>query len=102
MNLIGSPFTGPDGQTLHYAVGQPMGAKSSWAMFTLSHHLVVQTAAYKAGFGMFNGYILLGDDIVINHDRVALEYLKIIRGLGVEVSVNKTHTSFTTYEFAKR
>jgi len=26
---------------LKYAVGQPMGAYSSWATFTLSHHLVV-------------------------------------------------------------
>lgn len=32
-----------------YAVGQPMGALSSWAMLALTHHLVVQLAAYKSG-----------------------------------------------------
>jgi len=29
-------------QSLRYAVGQPMGALSSWAMLALTHHLIVQ------------------------------------------------------------
>lgn len=28
-----------------YAAGQPMGALSSWAVFSLSHHVIVQMAA---------------------------------------------------------
>jgi len=31
--------------TLRYAVGQPMGALSSWAMLAVTHHLIVQLAA---------------------------------------------------------
>jgi len=34
---------------LQYAVGQPMGALSSWAMLALTHHMIVQWAAVRAG-----------------------------------------------------
>lgn len=47
-------------------------------------------------------YSLLGDDIVIKHNAVALEYKKIMAILGVEVSVVKTHDSAYFFEFAKR
>jgi len=50
----------------------------------------------------FKNYIILGDDIVINHDGVAKRYIKLMSKLGVEVSQSKTHVSFDTYEFAKR
>jgi len=59
------PFAAPNGDMLRYEVGQPMGAKSSWAMFTLSHHMLVQYAAFLAGCYPTKNYILLGDDIVI-------------------------------------
>lgn len=87
-----------------YSVGQPMGAYSSWAAFTLSHHLVVCWCAYLEGYpiGSFSNYILLGDDIVINHNKVAQRYIKVMTKLGVEISLNKTHVSYDTYEFAKR
>jgi hypothetical protein len=66
--------------------------------------LVVQWAAYlaKQGQNDFKHYILLGDDIVINHDLVSLKYIAIMRRLGVEISPTKTHVSINTYEFAKR
>lgn len=32
-----------------YAVGQPMGALSSWAMLALTHHMIVQIAALRVG-----------------------------------------------------
>lgn len=47
-------------------------------------------------------YALLGDDIVINDNVVAEEYLKILSYLDVHVSLTKTHKSSTLYEFAKR
>jgi hypothetical protein len=90
------------GKPITYAIGQPMGARSSWAMFTLSHHLVVQYAANLAGCYPTNQYILLGDDIVIYDDRVAKHYHDIITSLGVDISPTKTHVSKDTYEFAKR
>lgn len=90
------------GQPIAYAVGQPMGARSSWSMFTLSHHLVVQYAAHKAGCYPTDQYILLGDDIVIYDDRVAKQYQEVISDLGVEISATKSHISIDSYEFAKR
>jgi len=47
-------------------------------------------------------YCLLGDDIVIGDKRLAEEYLKVIKSLGLEVSELKTHISPVLYEFAKR
>jgi len=71
-------------------------------MFTLSHHIVVRYAALSLGIKNFDSYILLGDDIVINHDGVAIEYRNLMLSLGVEISKSKTHTSYYVYEFAKR
>lgn len=85
-----------------YAVGQPMGAYSSWAAFTVSHHITVQYAAFLVGKYPFKGYILLGDDIVINDDNVAAKYCELMSAMGVEISPMKTHVSKDTYEFAKR
>jgi len=62
----------------------------------------VHYCAYLNGIVNFNQYILLGDDIVIKNDNVAKTYIDILTKLGVEVSLNKTHVSSDTYEFAKR
>lgn len=90
------------GNPYKYSVGQPMGAYSSWAAFALTHHVVVQWAAYKAGYRNFNDYILLGDDIVIKNNRVAQIYIAMMQRWGVDISKAKTHVSKHTYEFAKR
>lgn len=45
---------------------------------------------------------MLGDDIVINNDRVSKRYKQLLAFLGVETSDSKTHTSKHLYEFAKR
>lgn len=100
--MVNEPFLTPCGKLLKYSVGQPMGARSSWAAFTLSHHLVVQYAAYELGLYPFKEYILLGDDIVIYNDSVAEKYKAIITDLGVDCSPSKSHVSENTYEFAKR
>lgn len=88
--------------TYKYACGQPMGTYSSWAVFTLTHHFIVYYCARLCGFKTFNQYIILGDDIVIKNDDVAARYREIMEALGVEISVQKTHVSKHTYEFAKR
>jgi len=46
--------------------------------------------------------MILGDDIVIKNNAVAEAYIRVIKGLGVELSIQKTHVSNDTYEFAKR
>lgn len=101
--MVGQPFRTPEGDSLIYSVGQPMGARSSWSTFTLCHHLIVHVAAKRAGKpGFFTNYMLLGDDIVIADCSVAKHYREIMTSLGVSISNEKTHVSKDTYEFAKR
>jgi len=90
------------GTDYKYVVGQPMGCYSSWAAFTLAHHLVVQFCAKKENKFPFTNYIILGDDIVIKDNKVARSYIKFMTKLGVSISPHKTHVSKDTYEFAKR
>jgi hypothetical protein len=57
---------------IKYAVGQPMGAYSSWAMLALTHNVLVQVVARRVGHTtLFTQYFVLGDDIVIFDDNVA-------------------------------
>jgi hypothetical protein len=91
-----------------YSVGQPMGAYSSWAMLAITHHYIVQWAHFQAYPYMsrmwFEGYELLGDDIVIFDELVAKKYLEIMQGLGVEINLSKSVVSNpgSVVEFAKR
>jgi hypothetical protein len=90
------------GKEYRYAVGQPMGAYSSWGMLALTHHLIVKTAASRVGISNFQFYAVLGDDIVINHNEVAAEYCRIMEVLGVKINPNKSVVSKHLIEFAKR
>jgi len=114
------PSRKEDPVPLRYAVGQPMGALSSWAMLALTHHFIVQWAAIRAGVipayslavvqsgGVegkywFKDYAVLGDDIVIANGRVAREYLFIMSSIGVEIGLAKSLVSRNgSLEFAKR
>jgi len=89
-----------------YETGQPMGALSSWAMLALTHHLIVQYAAYQVTgkFYWFKNYLVLGDDIVICDSKVAKQYLSVMKILDVGVNPSKSLFSKigTHAEFAKR
>jgi len=103
--MIGEPFLykwGSYETNIKYGCGQPMGAYSSWAIFSLTHHMLVQYCGRKVGFDDFYAYYLLGDDIVIKDDRVAKEYEEMCKILGVEISKPKTLRSPYMFEFAKR
>jgi hypothetical protein len=106
--LVGRSYYHPDRkESLKYAVGQPMGALSSWGMLALTHHFIVQSSAWIAGYSekrIFKRYIILGDDIIIWDARVAKTYLSLMKGLGVEVGLAKSLISLdgTALEFAKK
>jgi hypothetical protein len=86
-----------------YAVGQPMGAYSSWAMLALTHHVIVTCAAINANCkDSIVNYAVLGDDVVINHTLVALAYLDIMSTLGLRISEGKSVISNRFTEFAKK
>lgn len=104
--MVGLPYYNNDSKSwYYYKSGQPMGAYSSWAVFALCHHIVVQSAAWESNqckeFGSFEDYALLGDDIVIGNREVANKYKALMKGLGVELSDNKSHESEDFVEFAK-
>lgn len=91
--------------SVRYAVGQPMGAYSSWAMLALTHHFLVQYSAYRAigTTSWFDLYAVLGDDVVIGHPLVAKEYQRIMAQIGVEIGLAKSVISRNgSCEFAKR
>lgn len=50
---------------VRYARGQPMGLYSSWAVFALTHHVLIAFAASRKGINSFLKYAVLGDDVVI-------------------------------------
>jgi hypothetical protein len=77
-------------KSVRYKVGQPMGLLSSWAAFALTHHALIQFCAYHSGYNRFRDYIVIGDDVAIFQERVALKYKEIIEMLGVEINPNKS------------
>lgn len=91
-----------------YAVGQPMGAYSSWAMLALTHHFLVQISAWRSRIvpigKWFTQYAVLGDDLVIGNKAVAEQYLLVLNELGMPVNLHKSLVSHngTCLEFAKR
>jgi hypothetical protein len=87
-----------------YAVGQPMGALSSWGMLALTHHMIVQVAASRVGHKrMFRDYALLGDDICIADTAVAKSYLSLMTDYGVDINLSKSlESDIGVSEFAKR
>lgn len=97
--------TGRSNRTVNYSVGQPMGALSSWPGMALAHHALVWVSYArvhkKINTKVFECYSLLGDDIVINDDRLASEYLGILNTLGIEVALEKSIIKQGVAEFAK-
>lgn len=69
----------------------------------LTHHIIVQVAALRAGYNdLFTDYCLLGDDIRIDVDKVAEQYIQLLTELDMPISMAKTHSSTEGFEFAKR
>jgi len=74
-------------------------------MLALTHHCIVQFAAYRAGLRIpFKDYGILGDDVFIANNKVSREYLLILQEIGVEVGLAKSIRSKSrlVLEFAKK
>jgi len=85
-----------------YAVGQPMGAYSSFAMLDLTNHVLMHCAANIIQMKVDAGqYAILGDDVAINGQALADPYIKLLTMLGVEVNPIKGFSG-TILEFAKQ
>jgi len=92
-------------KNVRYKVGQPMGLYTSWAAFALTHHALIQYLANLKGFKSFKSYAVLGDDVVIWNDQVALIYRETMERIGVKINLTKSLVSEENHvriEFAKR
>jgi len=100
--MVGYPFD-YKGRYIRYGTGNPMGAYSSWAIFSLCHHFFIWKACRNARKNWKRcPYMLLGDDIVIADDTVAEEYKKLLVLWDVPFSPDKSHVSKLGFEFAKQ
>jgi len=87
---------------VQYMAGNPMGLISSWPVSTFTHHAVKAYCAYKCRIKGYK-YLILGDDTLDTNETVYKKYLKVIKELGVSISVSKCTSSKLGYtEFAKR
>jgi hypothetical protein len=104
-----------DFDLVKYGRGQPMGALSSWSSMAMVHHLLVQYAAFlqenkflsdlhaidylmgiqveRLKLSWFKDYLVLGDDVIIAHEGIAREYLRLAEALGIKVSLMKSFIS---------
>ena len=83
---------------LTYTKGQPMGMYGSFSLFALAHHsLLISMENIQ---GVTNTYRILGDDIVINDDRIHELYLKALETMRIPVSTDKCLDSDLLTEFA--
>jgi hypothetical protein len=102
MDILRRPYNYMD-EDYVYAVGQPMGAYSSFAMLALTNHVIVHASLsengvnYKPGSGQ---YAVLGDDVAIAVKDVAFTYIQKLEMIGVEVNPIKGFTG-KVIEFAK-
>jgi hypothetical protein len=90
------------GERVRYAVGQPMGAYSSFAMLALTHHVIVHIAASRSGIHPKSLiYMVLGDDGAMANSKVAKSYMEVFSELGLEINPLKGFSG-TVLEFAKQ
>jgi hypothetical protein len=88
---------------LRYEVGNPMGMYSSWSISTLCHHFIIYCCCQELGKSWYKAkYKMLGDDIIIFDDNLALKYQELINLIGVDIQLQKSHIGSSLFEFAKR
>jgi hypothetical protein len=91
--LVKRSYRTPDGTAVQYAVGQPMGAKSSFPMLALTHHVIIRECAARVGTHNFKHYRVVGDDSVISQANVNAEYRGFMKQWGVTISESKSYAS---------
>lgn len=88
--MVDRDFVVDNSRTVRYKVGQPMGLLSSWATFALTHHIIIRTCALMVGKPIFNDYVVIGDDVTIFNDSVALKYMEFLDTFKIDISLAKS------------
>jgi hypothetical protein len=102
--LIDRDFKTPVGGSVRYTCGQPMGAYGSFPLLALSQHTLVWLACEIVGINNHDTvpYAVVGDDLVIYHDEVALKYRELCEELSIPINTDKSIISDSKFEFCKR
>lgn len=90
--LVGRWFLTKNGEYIQYGAGQPMGARSSFPMLALTHHVIIVIAAQRAGIKDYTTWAVLGDDSSMLGLKVAANYQAIMAALGVPINLTKSIT----------
>jgi hypothetical protein len=101
----GFDYKDPKGKlnNLRYEIGNPMGLYSSWPLSTLCHHFIIYCCCQEIGTSWYKAkYKILGDDIIIFDEVLALKYQELIHLIGVDIQLQKSHIGNSLFEFAKR
>lgn len=88
--LIYRTYLTENGDHINYNTGQPMGARSSFPMLALTHHVIVQIAAKRANVKPYSKYVVLGDDVTLSNNGVASQYAALMAVLGVPINLTKS------------
>jgi hypothetical protein len=72
-------------EKIRYAVGQPMGLLSSWAAFSVAHHVIINWCKKDKSF-----YALIGDDVAMSSKKGAKRYRSLMTRLGVSLNDSKS------------
>lgn len=98
---VSTPF-GEENWT--YAAGQPMGMYGSFALFHLTHYILIEflkSIVIKRGnLTCKDASMVLGDDVILADHDLSEAYSGTMERIGVELSGTKSITSDTVSEFA--
>jgi hypothetical protein len=83
---------------IKFTRGQPLGLGPSFFTFAYTHHALVRGIALK--YGRPFDYVILGDDVAIADEVIALHYKRIMLEIGCKISDQKSYVSNRMAEFA--
>jgi hypothetical protein len=86
--------------SIQWTVGQPLGMKPSFALFSCTMHALIRGIALSLGITPSGIYFQCGDDHVGFEPRVEKIFIQTLNSLGVEVSPSKSIVSDRVAEFA--
>ena len=92
----------PNGELTHWEVGQPMGAYPSFALFSLTHGMVLMSYLESKGQAYTGQFVVHGDDLVILDGELARYYECYISVAGAEINNFKTIISSDYAELNSR
>jgi hypothetical protein len=100
MDVSAMEWVYPEGGTVKWDQGQPLGTYPSFALLGLTNNLLGMQACREAQIPV-DSFRVIGDDIIMDH-RALSYYCKLVEGMGGKINRSKTLTSSCAAEFAGR